>query len=303
MRRDCGADREVTKAPLARLPLLAYAFTKQADGFPLRTLGMPQMKSNDIDTFTARFAISNVSMLRNKAYHPGEAWGQQQTLRIDELLTHAQEKAVSLHDRKNALMIRSLRDNMQREVTENYREIELAHHVLLSLSKACEKCLDQQQTPRLDWDPHHERLFFNSIAYPLDVPDTILVVAKAWNKGGHPASWGYPDSGKIEDEDDYRRIPGQDEDYFRRLNRDPWNADTRVFRKVIRELGARWPVSNMTAKEMKAQVEEEKQRDPTIPVTQEETEERTEDRRRSAVNSGLFGDPTKRPTVAKEGNW
>lgn len=246
------------------------------------------MKSNDIDVVSARQAIIDVAELRNKAYHPGEPWGQQQALQIDNLLVRAQRMAVLLHDRKNALRIRALRDDMQDEVARNYREIVVAY---VALRKDPQRCLphrNAKQRARGEWAMHHQRLFFNTLDNQFDVPEPIFAVAKVWNQGGHPLSEGFPTSGFITKRDDYTRIPGQDDDYFRRLNRPSWNVDTPVFREIIRSLGASRKMSNMTARAMRHGVEE------GIPLgTFEATnwktqDEQTERRRIAAERAGLF---------------
>lgn len=197
--------------------------------------GFPGMKSNAVSQSITHESIKQLIDLRNDICHPRKNYTPKQTARMDELFGRCQSVAIALHDRDSAIKLHDVRCKLRSEAEEADKVFSLR------LSS---------QTPDTIWDLPAERLFYNALRDPKDYDPVIVRAAQIWNQGGHPLSTGFPKSGHISQDDSYRRIPGQDDDYFKRLNMDRWDADTPEFRAVIKALGATAEQTAMSAKEM-----------------------------------------------------
>lgn len=256
--------------------------------------GVPKLKSNDIDQLKAAETVQKLIYLRNAVAHPGKDWHPLQGKSTDNLLMTAQKLAVFFHDRRHATEVRALRDKLQKELTKSYAEIKRAYASLKSSkSRDCIGSLGLRRRKKTKWAPHHERMFYHVLSHTRrGVPAEIKDLANIWNRDGHRLSQGLTELESPTDEDNYRRLPGQDEDYFRRENKPNFDVDTPEFKEYIKKFGASRTIANMSAREMMAEVQK---LGPTSFFPSEE-EARAEEAKaaealQSAIDDGAFTYP------------
>lgn len=201
--------------------------------------GLPGMLSNDIDKHEAIFGIKDLNELRNARSHPGDRLFPHQLAKIDALLAGGHRVACALQNYRRATQFRALRDRLQKVGEMCWSDI--VHPSV-------------PHTPQTEWATHHERLFRAVLKDPYRIPKEIITVAKVWNRGGHPLSVGLPTGRRIRDGDGYRRQFGQNDSYFRRVNRLPFDAGTADHQAVIRTLGAPKELAEMSLEDMSRKV-------------------------------------------------
>lgn len=196
--------------------------------------GLHGLKCKDIDLVIAHECIFDLIGLRNDKSHAGKNFAPQQGRAIDERMMKVQRMANRFLNYRGAMEIRKMRDGLQDHIKEAYKD-------LLSL------CSDL--APGTELPVHHERLLRNAVKEPRKYPKSIVRASRAWNRGGHPESEGFPSSGTVIVGDGYKRRPGQGRGYFSIVNDPEFDVDTPEYEQYLRYGGAPERIVQLSSKE------------------------------------------------------